>query len=73
MPGATDIDLELQLLNLNNITIKGIQGILMVPFPFTDAADDDTTLTATGISLSSYTNISEYSVLAGDPFQLTYS
>ncbi|MFX1254796.1 MAG: hypothetical protein ACFFCZ_24505 [Promethearchaeota archaeon] len=72
-PGATDLDLELQLLNLNNITIKGIQGTLLVPFPFTDASDDDTNLTATGISLSSYTNISQYSVLAGDPFQLTYT
>ncbi|MFX1535293.1 MAG: hypothetical protein ACFFDI_13800 [Promethearchaeota archaeon] len=72
-PGTTDLDLELQLLNLNNITIKGIQGVLIVPFPFTDAIDDDTNLTATGISLSSYTNISEYSVLAGDPFQLSYS
>ncbi|MFX0090684.1 MAG: hypothetical protein ACFFBD_02885 [Candidatus Hodarchaeota archaeon] len=69
--GAENLGLTIQILNLNDVPIRGILGELTVPFPFRAASDGSNTLSATGVSLSS--GASPYTIQPGDPFQLTYS
>jgi hypothetical protein len=67
------VDVEFQFTNLNNNTITSIVGVLNVPFPFSDAVDGDNNITSIGESLIIYFNVSQYLVLEGDLFQLTFS
>ena len=67
------VDVEFQFTNLNNDTITSIVGVLNVPFPFSDADDGDNNATSIGESLIIYFNVSQYLVLEGDLFQLTFS
>ncbi|UCE14038.1 MAG: hypothetical protein JSV04_02400 [Candidatus Heimdallarchaeota archaeon] len=73
VPGITDIPLQLQIMNLHNASITSIFGVLMLPFPFTDAVDGDNNATAVGETLSNYINVSQYTVLTGEPFELVFS
>lgn len=79
VPGATDIGLQLQIMNLHNTTITSIFGELSLPknnisspFPFMDATDGDSNASAVGEALSTYINVSQYTVQAGEPFELIY-
>ncbi|MFX1508289.1 MAG: COG1361 S-layer family protein [Promethearchaeota archaeon] len=67
------VEVEFQFTNLNNNTITAIVGVLNVPFPFSDADDGDNNVTSIGESLITYFNVSQYLVLEGDLFQLTFS
>lgn len=71
-PGET-VDVEFQFTNLNNNTISSIIGVLMLQFPFSDTIDGDSNATSIGESLIVYFNVSQYLVLEGDLFQLTFS
>ncbi|MHA1974945.1 MAG: COG1361 S-layer family protein [Candidatus Hodarchaeales archaeon] len=73
IPGASSVGLQVNLLNVNNFIIQGINGKLNVTFPFSDPSDGDEYLVAQGIATSTYFNVSQYTVLSGEPFQLTYS
>ncbi len=80
VPGATGLELQLQIMNLHNITITSIFGELILPknnisspFPFMDATDGDANLSAVGEALSTYINVSQYTVQAGEPFELLFS
>lgn len=73
VPGITNIPLQLQIMNLHNASITSIFGVLMLPFPFTDAIDGDTNATAVGEALSTYINVSQYTVQTGEPFELVFS
>ncbi|MFW9903962.1 MAG: hypothetical protein ACFFFH_06480 [Candidatus Thorarchaeota archaeon] len=67
------VGVEFQFTNLNNNTITSIVGVLNVPFPFSDSVDGDYNATSIGESLVTYFNVSQYLVLEGDLFQLTFS
>ncbi|MFX1517380.1 MAG: COG1361 S-layer family protein [Promethearchaeota archaeon] len=70
-PGET-VEVQFQLTNLHNDSISSIIGVLMLPFPFSDTIDGDSNATSIGESLIVYFNVSQYLVLEGDLFQLTF-
>lgn len=70
-PGET-VEVQFQFTNLHNDSISSIIGVLMLPFPFSDAIDGDLNATSIGESMIVYFNVSQYLVLEGDLFQLTY-
>ncbi|MFX1284111.1 MAG: COG1361 S-layer family protein [Promethearchaeota archaeon] len=71
-PG-TSAEVQLQVTNLHNKTITAILGVLMLSYPFTDAIDGDKNATAYGESLSYYFNLSQFVVLSGEPFLLSFA
>ncbi len=72
-PGASDVPLQFQIMNLHNETITSVFGILSLSYPFTDSTDGDKNATAVGEALSTYINVSQYIIVAGEPFELIYN
>ncbi|WP_455143741.1 COG1361 S-layer family protein [Candidatus Hodarchaeum mangrovi] len=72
-PGATNVPLQIQLVNLHNNTITSVLGILSLSFPFSDSNDNDLNATSIGETISTYFNVSQYSVLTGDPFEFIFN
>ncbi|MFW9997148.1 MAG: COG1361 S-layer family protein [Candidatus Odinarchaeota archaeon] len=72
-PGDTDSTLEISVSNLSNLTLSAITGTLVMSYPFSDHLDGDTNATAQGIASSAYINVSQYTVLSGEPFTLQFS
>jgi len=73
IPGATDVPLQFQITNLHNATITSILGILSLSFPFNDSNDGDLNATSVGEALSTYFNVSQYTVLTGEPFEFIFN
>ncbi len=72
-PGGTGVPLRFQITNLDNETITSVFGLLTVSFPFTDTVDDDSNASSVGEALSTYFNVSQFIVLAGEPFEFVFN
>jgi hypothetical protein len=72
-PGASNVPLQFQIMNLHNESITSIFGVLSLSYPFTDSVDGDSNATDVGETLSIYFNVSQYIVLGGEPFDLNYN
>lgn len=70
-PG-NNVNYRVEMVNLNNQTIKGILGNLSVTSPFFNTVNGESIILATGNSISTYFNVSQYTVLSGEPFQLVF-
>ncbi|MHA2305252.1 MAG: COG1361 S-layer family protein [Candidatus Hodarchaeales archaeon] len=73
IPGATGVPLQFQIMNLDNKTITSVFGVLSLSFPFTDNDDGDSNASSIGEALSTYFNVSQYVVLAGEPFEFVFN
>ncbi|MHA2226885.1 MAG: COG1361 S-layer family protein [Candidatus Hodarchaeales archaeon] len=74
-PGTVDTSLSVSITNLSNKTISGIQGILVLDYPFSDYATGGVNATAQGETLDDSFNrdVSVFFILAGEAFFLQYS
>ncbi|MFW9779631.1 MAG: hypothetical protein ACFFE8_12310 [Candidatus Heimdallarchaeota archaeon] len=71
-PGAENVPLQIQLVNLHNQSIVSVLGTLTLPYPFTDSTDGDENASDIAETLSTYINVSQYIVLKGEPFELLF-
>lgn len=72
-PGASNTPVQFEIMNLHNESITSIFGVLSLSSPFTDAVGGDSNATSVGEALSTYFNVSQYVVLAGEPFEFIFN